>query len=801
MPHHGIGTNEHRDTTGRDPGGLPRQTRRRRLTVVLAAAALTLTGLPAISDGASPAAAAPPEAPKADCPWVGSSAPIADRVSQVLGEMTLDEKISMVHGADTNGYTGRVAAIPRLCIPQLKLQDGPIGARMHDTTQLPSAVSLAASFDPELAHDYGSVVGAEMKSKGADVDLGPTVNIVRDPRWGRAFESYSEDPYLSAAIGSGTITGLQDKGIMAQVKHWAVYNQETNRNKPEDNAIIDNRTEREIYTKAFEDIVERAEPASAMCSYSSINGTYACENAELNEILKGQWGYAGFITSDWHGTHSTVGSANAGMDMQMPDATWFDDGLKLAVTNGTVPQARVDDMVSRILGQQFRFGLFEHPSPDTPDAVASTDEHVEFGRRAAGAGTVLLRNEQGALPLSTSGQDDAGQDPVKNIAVIGATAGKHTLSGGGGSASVPGTGTVTPFDGIKARAGKDATVEYAQGTTAGHGSLPAIETDVLQPAGGQGHGLKAEYFDNKELSGEPVVTKVDPQIDNAYRDDPLPGVPATNFSVRWSGTITAPKSGTYTFGTTSDDGARLKVDGKTVIDDWSNHGARTRTAEVDLAAGSTVDVQLEYYNAGSRGEITLGWIPPGVDLAQQAVDLAKKSDVAIVYSSVETTEGKDLADIDLPEADNDLIAKVAAANKRTIVVLNHRIGRDDALARPGAGRAGGLVSRSAERQCHRRCALRRRESVRQVAGHLPEVDGADADRGRRTLPRCGREGAVLREASGRLPLVRRAGPGTPVPVRIRALLHRLHTERPEAGGAAPHRGRHHHGDGEGDEHR
>lgn len=166
------------------------------------------------------------------------------------------------------------------------------------------------------------------------------------------------------------------------------------------------------------------------------------------------------------------------------------------------------------------------------------------------------------------------------------------------------------------------------------------------------------------------MTRVDPQIDNSYRDDPMPGVPATDFSARWSGTVTVPKTGTYTFGTTSDDGARLKVDGKTVIDDWSNHGARTRTAEVALTAGSTVEVQLEYYNAGSRGEITLGWLPPGVDLAQQAADLAGKSDVAIVYSSVETTEGRDLENIDLPAEDNALIAKVAAANKRTIVVLN-----------------------------------------------------------------------------------------------------------------------------------
>ena len=165
------------------------------------------------------------------CPWVGSHASVNTRVSQVLGQMTLDEKIAMVHGAAGSAYTGIIPGDARLCIPALKLQDGPVGVRMNDTTQLPAASDVAASFDPKLAASYGAVIGAEDKAKGVDVDLGPTINIVRDPRWGRAFESYSEDPYLTGQIGAADIEGIQSQGVMAQVKHFAVYNQETNRNR------------------------------------------------------------------------------------------------------------------------------------------------------------------------------------------------------------------------------------------------------------------------------------------------------------------------------------------------------------------------------------------------------------------------------------------------------------------------------------------------------------------------------------------------------------------------------------------
>jgi beta-glucosidase len=609
------------------------------------------------------AQAAPASTGNPACPWVGSHAPVDTRVSQVLAQMTLDEKITMVHGAAGSAYTGYIPGDARLCIPALKMQDGPVGVRMDNTTQLPAAADVAASFDPSVAKSYGSVIGAEDKAKGVDVDLGPTINIVRDPRWGRAFESYSEDPYLAGQIGAADINGIQSKGVMAQVKHFAVYNQETNRNTTSDNAVVDDRTVQEIYTAAFGTIVAEANPSSAMCSYSTINGTYACENAYLDNILKNDFGFQGFITSDWGGTHSTVASANAGLDMQMPDDSFFGTALKAAVQDGQVAQSRVDDMVTRIMREEFRFGLFDHPSPDTPDAIASTPADVGVAKQAAEAGTVLLKNSGNLLPL------DAHK--TKSIAVIGDGAGADTMSAGGGSATVAGTGTVTPYDGIKARAGAGTTVTYAQGNLSSTGQLPPVDSQYLTPTSGTGHGLNGDYYANTTLTGTPVTSRVDPQVSfNWSGTAPATGVPSTNFSTKWTGTLTPPTTGTYTFGLTSDDGSRLFVNGQQVIDNWRDQAATTETGQVTLTAGTPVQIEVDYYQGGGDAVVNLGWQQPGNDLVAQAVALAAKSDVAIVYANDFESEGSDLANIDLPGGENTLIDAVAAANPNTVVVLN-----------------------------------------------------------------------------------------------------------------------------------
>ena len=266
-------------------------------------------------------AAQPAAAASVSCPWVGSSAPISQRVSQLLARMTVAQKVTLLTGASGSSYVGFIPAIGALCIPAMNLEDGPagVGDGMGSVTQLPAPVDVAATWDTSAERLYGQVIGAEQAAKGSSVDLGPTINIVRDPRWGRAFESIGEDPYLNGTLGAADIQGVQSTGVMAQVKHFAVYNQETNRNTSSDNAVVSTRAEQEIYLPAFADSTQQGAASSVMCSYSTVNGTYACQNPYLlSTVLRQQFGFGGFVTSDWGATHATAASANAGLDQDMP---------------------------------------------------------------------------------------------------------------------------------------------------------------------------------------------------------------------------------------------------------------------------------------------------------------------------------------------------------------------------------------------------------------------------------------------------------------------------------------------------
>jgi beta-glucosidase len=599
------------------------------------------------------------------CPWVRSTAPVATRVGQVVSALTLDEKIQLVHGSGGTPYAGYVPGIPRLCVPALKLHDGPGGVAdgLAGVTQLPAPVAVAASWDTAVARAYGAVVGSEEWGKGANVNLGPTVNIVRDPRFGRAFETYGEDPFLTGQIAAAEIQGVQGQGVMAQVKHWVAYNQETFRNTPADDVIVDRRALHEIYMPQFETAVGSGGASSAMCSYSTINGTWACANAwSQDTVLKGRWHFSGFVTSDWGATHSTVPSAVGGLDMQMPDSSYFGAALKAAVLAGQVPASRLDDMVARILTQEFRFGLFEREQAGTPASVVTTEPHAAFARHAAEQGTVLLKNTGGLLPLGG----------VHSIAVIGASGGKDAMSGGGGSAAVVAPYVVTPFEAILKRAGSGVAVRYAQGTLPTSGSLPAVPAQVLAPSAGGGHGLTVQYFNNMTLAGDPVVTRVDSSIGGDWHDQPpAEGVTADKWSARWTGTLTAPATGEYTFSLTSDDGSRLLVNGVRIIDNWRDQAPTTEMGTVSMTAGQVVPIEIDFYQNAGGDFLGFGWrVPAGGSLLDEAVALARSSDVAVVFASDFETEGADLADLTLPGGQDRLIGAVAAANPRTIVVLN-----------------------------------------------------------------------------------------------------------------------------------
>ncbi|HJS94309.1 MAG TPA: glycoside hydrolase family 3 C-terminal domain-containing protein [Solirubrobacteraceae bacterium] len=575
------------------------------------------------------------------CPWVGSNQPIARRVAQVMSHMTVADEDFLVEGHGTtnegpnpspNPYVFWMPGLPTssagapLCIPALGEEDGPAGVAdaLTGVTQLPAGVDLAATFDPSLARQYGQVIGQEEFGKGAAVNLGPTVNIDRDPRWGRSFEAFTEDPFLNSSLAVGEIDGVQSTGEMSQVKHFAVYNQETNRNTTNDDVLVSARTMHEIYFPAFEAAVKQANSASAMCSYAVLAGDFACQSRFLlTNVLKEEWDFPGFVTSDYGALHSTAGGAFAGLDQEQPFNTYFGQPLEDAVNNGTIPQSILNTMVQRMLTQMFRFGLFDHPLTPTPTATVTTAAHQALGNQVADSGTTLLKNQGHTLPLTAT---NAG-----TVAVIGPSASASPTYGGGGSAYVVPSQTVTPLQGIQSAAGSGTSVTYTQGLPT-DSSLPTIPSSALSPAYPSG---------------------------------------GTPFGGTYNGTLTAPETGTYVLAVTNPCGCYtptyLSLDGKQILDDPSTPPVHVYSVAVDLTAGQTYQVQI------TGASSNLAWATPS-DLAPgitAAANAAKSAASAVVVVSDDTeTEAADRLSLNLPSAQDELISAVAGANPHTTVVIN-----------------------------------------------------------------------------------------------------------------------------------
>ena len=472
----------------------------------VAAAILTLTLSPALSQGRGQAANAPAG------PWMNKSLSPDERADLLIQQMTIDEKIQLLHGYDTrnadrrdaraleqqltltrgNGGAGFVPGIPRLGIPDLQMADAAVGvtmgaARSRYSTPLPSTISAASSWDPKLLYEYGALIGRELRDQGYNMSLGGGVNITREPRNGRNFEYLGEDPILAGRLDGQAMKGLQAQGVLGDVKHYAFNDQETGRNIG-NVAMADKRIMRETDLLAFEIAVQDAEVSAVMCSYNKINGDYACENSyTLNDVLKKAFGFKGFVLSDWGGTHSTVKAALAGLDIEMTGNTYFADALKKAVEGGEVPMARLNDMVHRVLRSELAAGLFDsQPATQVVDVFGG----LEVAQSVAEQGTVLLRNANGQLPLSAPA--------IKSIAVIGSHADAGVLSGGG-SAQVnppggnavappsPGGGSgerrgavwypSSPLKAIRAKA-PHAKVEYNPGTDPAAAAALAKASDV-----------------------------------------------------------------------------------------------------------------------------------------------------------------------------------------------------------------------------------------------------------------------------------------------------------------------------------
>jgi len=384
------------------------------------------------------------------------------RAQNLLAQMTAAEKFAMVAGNQSLGsYAGQILNNSRLGIPQLHLEDGPqgVGDGTTNVTAWPSALTVVATWDTDLMYLFGAAMGAEQRVKGTNIMLGPMTNIARVPEDGRNFESFGEDPHLSSMMITSSVLGIQSNNIMACAKHYVDNNQETNRTTVSEN--VPQRAQMEIYYPAFEAAVS-AGVAAIMCSYNRINNTWACENNQtLNTDLKGRFGYQGFVMSDWGATHSTVESANAGLDMEMPDNYYFGEALQQAVASGNVSMDRIDDMVLRILYSMFYVGLFDNPqtgnlSSEMPPELSM--QHAQLARQLAATATVLLKNTNNLLPIDFS--------KVGSIAVLGNDGNltSHISAVGNGSGHVIPPYVITPLQGIQEAAqssGYNVDVSYA----------------------------------------------------------------------------------------------------------------------------------------------------------------------------------------------------------------------------------------------------------------------------------------------------------------------------------------------------
>ncbi len=397
------------------------------------------------------------------CSWVGSTAPVATRVQQVLNTMDQAEELDLVAGDGGSSYIGQIPAIPDLCIPATNMEDGPngVGDGAGGVTAFPDGESAAATFDPTLIQQEGTAMGAEFAGKGVNVALGPTTNLVRDPRWGRTYETYGEDPYLAGQITSAEVQGLQSQGVMSMVKHVAAYDQEQypNNNK---NETVSQQALEELYLAPFQTTAEQAAPAAMMCSYAVVNADASCQNADMEQSgLDEQANWGGFITSDWGADYSSIPSMEAGMDVAMPfsDATT----LQPALTAGTLSQATINGAVDRILTQMFAFGMFDNPQTGSLTATVTSAAHQQTALQLGEEGTVLLKNN-GILPLNPNG--------TESIAVIGTDAGAGVELAGGGSGTVTSSNTIWPITGIQDAVGPNVKVTYTQGDDNGTTDIP-----------------------------------------------------------------------------------------------------------------------------------------------------------------------------------------------------------------------------------------------------------------------------------------------------------------------------------------
>ena len=591
-----------------------------------------------------------------------------------LGRLSLDEKASLTAGADI----WHTAAVERLGIPALRLSDGPSGARGTrfsgaKSVSLPCGTALAATWDRDLVHRVGALLGDEAHGKGAHVLLAPTVNLHRHPLNGRHFECFSEDPYLSAELAVAYITGVQGRGVGCAVKHFVANDQEDQR--MEISVEVDERTLREIYLPPFEAAVGTAGVWSVMAAYNRLHGVHCSEHSGLLEgILRRGWGFDGLVMSDWYGTHSTT-AVTAGLDLEMPGpAQFLGHYLAAAVRQGDIDEAALDRAVENLLGLVDRVAGRENA--DFPAGEAPS----ELARTVASDAIVLLRNN-GVLPLTAREK--------QTFAVLGPKADRPDIQGGG-SAHVDPPYVVTPLAAITERARRDlgdAVQVMHEAGVPRRPPLPLGEHELRVPATAD-PGLLVEHFAGTEIGGVPIHTEVMPETRLFWLGPPVPKrteKPGEGFSVRARADLLPDISGTWSLTLSSAGRSRLLIGGEVVVDNMQpergksffGRGSTEVPGEVELTAGRTYELVAELYGT-VRGDTSINGLavtaqpPEDAGATERAVAIAAGADVAVVIvgGEVADTEGHDRPDMDLPAEQVALIRGVAGVNPNTVVLVN-----------------------------------------------------------------------------------------------------------------------------------
>ena len=595
-----------------------------------------------------------------------------DTVSEMVSALTLEEKLSLLAGVDDWHLQG----VPRLGIPSVRVTDCGHGVtlcgdRSSPATCFPTAIGMASTWNEALIERVGAAIGREARILGCSILLGPKANLHRLPLNGRSYETFSEDPVLAGRLAAAEIRGIQSQGVGACLKALAANNQQMFQNRI--SSEVDERTLRELYLRVFEIAIELGKPCAVMTSYNRINGHYAAENRWLiQEIIKGEWQFPGFVVSDWYGVRSEM-VYQSGIDLEMPGPGRFlnRQGAYRAYSEGLFSEKELNDKVTRILRALFQYGR-----PEEVVELQDCPEHRALAREVAEESIVLLKNEGEVLPLD--------RRSIRRLLVIGPNA-AHARLGGGGSASVTPFRAVSPLEGIQTLCKEDGVeVIYREGCSlvGAMQPIPAECFECLDDTGSWRPGLEAAFFNSGHIKPLPDAKWRVPDVNFSWGwASPGPGVLRSNYAVRFTGRFIPPVTGRYRLGVFGQEGwVRLCLGGTMVVDEWSesdlfeeNYRSRHAVVEREFVGGEPVELVLDYAKRAAQGAVRLEWELPGSRNAiEEAVEVARSADAVVVCAGLSNLfEGgaRDRDGIDLPPAQVRLIEAMAEANPRTVVVL------------------------------------------------------------------------------------------------------------------------------------